>query len=44
MSYYIAKVKFETVDDNESDSVNLDEDFSPDQQARLDQLQHEQAQ
>ena len=35
---------FETVDDNEPDSVNLDEDFSPDQQARLDQLQHEQAQ
>jgi hypothetical protein len=35
---------FETVDDNEPDSVQLEEQFSPDQQARLDQLQHEQAQ
>jgi hypothetical protein len=34
---------FETVDDNEPDSVQLEEQFSPDQQARLDQLQHEQA-
>jgi hypothetical protein len=35
---------FETVDDADEDSVNLEQDFSPDQQARLDQLQHEQAQ
>jgi protein-disulfide isomerase len=35
---------FETVDEDAEDSVQLDEDFSPDQQARLDQLQHEQAQ
>jgi len=34
---------FETVDETDEDSVQLDEDFSPDQQARLDQLQHEQA-
>ena len=33
---------FETVDETDEDSVQLDEDFSPDQQARLDQLQHEQ--
>jgi len=33
---------FETVDHTADDSVNLDEDFSPDQQARLDQLEHEQ--
>ena len=35
---------FESVDDDDTDSVQLDEDFSPDQQARLDQLEHEQAQ
>jgi hypothetical protein len=35
---------FETVDEDEEDSVNLEQDFSPDQQARLDQLEHEQAQ
>jgi hypothetical protein len=35
---------FETVDDNQPDNVQLEEQFSPDQQARLDQLQHEQAQ
>ncbi len=34
---------FETVDEADDDSVNLDEDFSPDQQARLDQLEYEQA-
>jgi len=34
---------FETVDDAAEDSVQLEEEFSPDQQARLDQLQHEQA-
>jgi hypothetical protein len=33
---------FETVDETDEDSVQLDVDFSPDQQARLDQLQHEQ--
>ena len=33
---------FETVDETDEDSVQSDEDFSPDQQARLDQLQHEQ--
>jgi hypothetical protein len=33
---------FETVDEDESDSVQLEQDFSPDQQARLDQLEHEQ--
>ena len=35
---------FETVDDNTEDSVQLEDEFSPDQQARLDQLEHEQAQ
>jgi hypothetical protein len=35
---------FETVDDADEDSVQLEQDFSPDQQARLDQLEHEQAQ
>jgi hypothetical protein len=32
---------FETVDHATEDSVQLDEDFSPDQQARLDQLEHD---
>jgi len=35
---------FETVDDNTEDSVQLEYEFSPDQQARLDQLKHEQVQ
>jgi hypothetical protein len=35
---------FETVDDADEDSVQLEQDFSPDQQDRLDQLEHEQAQ
>jgi hypothetical protein len=35
---------FETVDEADEDSVQLEQDFSPDQLARLDQLQHEQAQ
>jgi hypothetical protein len=34
---------FKTVDEADEDSLQLDEDFSPDQQARLDQLHHEQA-
>jgi hypothetical protein len=34
---------FKTVDEADEDSLQLDEDFSPDQQARLDQLYHEQA-
>jgi hypothetical protein len=33
---------FETVDEADQDSVQLEQDFSPDQQARLDQLEHEQ--
>jgi len=33
---------FESVDETESDSVQLEQDFSPDQQARLDQLEHDQ--
>jgi uncharacterized protein YdcH (DUF465 family) len=33
---------FETVDDSDDDSVQLEQDFSPDQQARLDQLEHDQ--
>jgi uncharacterized protein YdcH (DUF465 family) len=33
---------FETVDEADEDSVQLEQDFSPDQQARLDQLEHEQ--
>ena len=33
---------FETVDEGESNSVQLEEQFSPDQQARLDQLELEQ--
>jgi hypothetical protein len=33
---------FETVDDNTEDSVQLEDEFSPDQQARLDQLEHDQ--
>ena len=32
---------FETVDDAAEDSVQLEQDFSPDQQARLDQLEHD---
>jgi hypothetical protein len=35
---------FAMVDDADEDSVQLEEQFSPDQQARLDQLEHEQAQ
>jgi len=35
---------FETVDDAAEDSVQLEEEFSPDQQARLDQLELEQTQ
>jgi hypothetical protein len=34
---------FETVDDDDADSVQLEQDFSPDQQDRLDQLEHDQA-
>jgi len=33
---------FETVDEGDDDSVQLEQDFSPDQQARLDQLEHDQ--
>jgi hypothetical protein len=33
---------FETVDDSDEDSVQLEQDFSPDQQDRLDQLEHDQ--
>jgi hypothetical protein len=34
---------FETVDEADEDSVQLEQDFSPDQLARLDQLEHDQA-
>jgi hypothetical protein len=34
---------FETVDDNAEDNVQLEDEFSPDQQDRLDQLKHDQA-
>jgi hypothetical protein len=34
---------FETVDNAAEDSVQLEQDFSPDQQDRLDQLEHDQA-
>jgi hypothetical protein len=33
---------FETVDEADEDSVQLEQDFSPDQPARLDQLEHDQ--